>query len=293
MNKSTVYFTKDISSESLLKIYDSLGKELKGKTCVKLSTGEAGGHNFLNPQMIEPLVTKLNGTIVECCTAYAGKRIDPKDHWQVINDHGFLAIAPCDIMDENGDMPIPVNNGLHLKDNYVGESFKNYDSMLILSHFKGHAIGGFGGALKNMSIGIASTRGKTHIHTAGVTQDFHIIWQNTAEQDIFLECMADACKSVIDYMGADNILYISVANRLSVDCDCDSNPAEPEMGDLGIFASTDPVALDKACYDAVKNSPDPGKAALIERMDSRHGIHTAEAAEKLGIGNQHYEIIEI
>lgn len=293
MSKSKVYFSKEISTDSLLRIFDALGVELKGKTCVKLSTGEAGGHNFLKPSLIEPLVTKLSGTIVECCTAYAGKRIDPKDHWQVIKDHGFLDIAPCDIMDENGDFAIPVINGINLKENYIGENFKKYDSMLILSHFKGHAMGGFGGALKNMSIGIASTRGKTHIHTAGVTQDSNIIWQNTAEQDVFLECMADACKSVIDYMGSDNILYVSVANRLSIDCDCDSHPAEPEMGDLGIFASTDPVALDKACYDAVKNSPDEGKAALIERMDSRHGIHTVEAAEKLGLGNQHYEIIEI
>lgn len=293
MSKSKVYFTEEISGDALIKIFDVLGINLKGKTCVKLSTGEAGGHNFLNPTMLEPLVTKLNGTIVECCTAYAGKRIDPKDHWQVIKDHGFMDIAPCDIMDETGDISIPVGNGFHLKENFIGENFKNYDSMLILSHFKGHAMGGFGGALKNLSIGIASTRGKTHIHTAGVTQDYHVIWQNTAEQDVFLECMADACKSVIDYMGKENILYISVANRLSVDCDCDSHPAEPEMGDIGIFASTDPVALDRACYDAVKNSPDKGKSALIERMDSRHGIHTVEAAEKLGLGLQEYEIFKI
>lgn len=293
MAESKVYFTKEISKESLLRIYEAIGVEVKGKTCVKLSTGEAGGHNFLDPVMIEPLVSLLNGTIVECCTAYAGKRIDPKDHWQVIRDHGFMDIAPCDIMDEKGDFPIPVNNGFHLKENYIGESFKKYDSMLVLSHFKGHAMGGFGGALKNMSIGIASTKGKTHIHTAGVTQDYHIIWQNKAEQDVFLECMADACKSVVDYMGCENIVYINVANRLSVDCDCDSNPAEPEMGDIGVFASTDPVALDRACYDAVKNSPDEGKAAMIERMDSRHGIHTVEAAEKLGLGSQRYVIIEI
>lgn len=293
MNKSKVYFTKEISAESLVLIFNKLGVELNGKTCVKISTGEAGGHNFLDPLMIKPLVNLLNGTIVECCTAYAGKRIDPKDHWQVIKDHGFMDIAPCDIMDEKGDFSIPVTNGINLKENFIGENFKNYNSMLVLSHFKGHAMGGFGGALKNMSIGIASTKGKTHIHTAGVTQDYHIIWQNKAEQDVFLECMADACKSVVDYMGADNIVYINVANKLSVDCDCDSNPAEPEMGDIGIFASIDPVALDKACYDAVKNSPDEGKAALIERMDSRHGIHTVEAAEQLCLGSQDYEIIEI
>lgn len=293
MNKSKVYFTKEISAESLVRIFDALDTELKGKTCVKLSTGEAGGHNFLDPKLIAPLVNKLSGTIVECCTAYAGKRIDPKDHWQVIKDHGFTEIAPCDIMDENGDFAIPVNNGFHLKENYIGENFKNYDSMLVLSHFKGHAMGGFGGALKNVSIGIASTKGKTNIHTAGVTHDYHVIWQNTAPQDVFLECMADAFKSVIDYMCKENVLYINVANRLSVDCDCDSHPAEPEMGDIGIFASLDPVAIDKACYDAVKNSPDEGKAALIERMDSRHGIHTVEAAERHGLGTQAYELVEI
>lgn len=293
MSKSKVYFTEEITKESLVKIYEALGKDLKGKVCVKLSTGEAGGHNYLQPSLIEPLVTKLQGTIVECCTAYAGKRIDPKDHWQVVKDHGFADIAPCSIMDEDGDFTLPVEGGLHLKENFVGADFANYDSMLVLSHFKGHAMGGFGGALKNMSIGIASTRGKTHIHTAGVTDDYHVIWQNTAEQDIFLECMADACKSVIDYMGSENIAYINVANRLSVDCDCDSHPAEPEMGDLGIFASLDPVAVDKACYDAVKNSPDEGKAALIERMDSRHGIHTVDSAEKLMLGTTEYELIRL
>lgn len=293
MIKSKVYFTEEISGVSMIKIYDALGKTLSGKTCVKLSTGESGGHNYLNPTLIKPLVDKLSGTVVECCTAYAGKRIDPKEHWQVIKEHGFFDIAPCEIMDEYGDFSIPVNNGLHLKVNYIGKGFKKYDSMLILSHFKGHAMGGFGGALKNMSIGIASTKGKTHIHTAGVTDDYRVIWQNTAEQDVFLECMADACKSVIDYMGRDNIVYISVANRLSVDCDCDSNPAEPEMGDIGVFASLDPVALDRACYDAVKNSSDSGKTALIERMDSRHAIHTVKAAEQLGLGVQDYDLIKI
>ncbi len=293
MSKSKVYFTEEITKESLVKIYEALGKELKGKVCVKLSTGEAGGHNYLQPSLIEPLVTKLQGTIVECCTAYAGKRIDPKDHWQVVKDHGFADIAPCSIMDEDGDFPLPVEGGFHLKENFVGADFANYDSMLVLSHFKGHAMGGFGGALKNMSIGIASTRGKTHIHTAGFTDDYHVIWQNTAPQDDFLESMADACKAVVDYMGSENIAYINVANRLSVDCDCDSHPAEPEMGDLGIFASLDPVAVDKACYDAVKNSPDEGKASLIERMDSRHGIHTVDSAEKLMLGTTEYELIRL
>ena len=290
---SKVFFTKEITPESLVRIYEAMGKDLRGKVAVKISTGEPGGHNFLQPELIAPLVNKLEGTIVECCTAYAGKRLDPKEHWKAIEDHGFKAIAPCDILDEFEDMEIPVENGFHLKTNIVGKNIENYDSILILSHFKGHMMGGFGGALKNMSIGIASTKGKTNIHTASFTTDYRILFDNLPEQDVFLESMADACKGVIDYKGEDNILYINVANKLSIDCDCDSNPHDPEMGDLGIYASTDPVALDRACYDAVKNSPDPGKASLIERMDSRHAIHIAEAAEKLGIGSQEYEIVEI
>ena len=293
MEKSKVYFTKEITPESLIKIYEALGRELKGKVAVKISTGEPGGHNFLNPNLIKDLVHKLNGTIVECNTAYAGRRNTTEEHWKAIKEHGFLDIANVDIMDEEGDMPIPVENGFHLKEDIVGKHLANYDSMLILSHFKGHAMGGFGGALKNMSIGVASSHGKTNIHTASATTNPSELWDKLPEQDAFLESMADACKGVMDYMGRDNILYISVANRLSVDCDCDSNPHEPEMADLGIFASTDPVALDQACYDAVVNSEDPGKAALIERMNSRHGIHTVEAANKLGLGNREYEIVNI
>ena len=293
MEKSKVYFTKEITPESLIKIYEALGRELKGKVAVKISTGEPGGHNFLNPNLIKDLVHKLNGTIVECNTAYAGRRNTTEEHWKAIKEHGFLDIANVDIMDEEGDMPIPVENGFHLKEDIVGKHLANYDSMLILSHFKGHAMGGFGGALKNMSIGVASSHGKTNIHTASATTNPSELWDKLPEQDAFLESMADACKGVMDYMGRDNILYISVANRLSVDCDCDSNPHEPEMADLGIFASTDPVALDQACYDAVVNSNDPGKAALIERMNSRHGIHTVETANKLGLGNREYEIVNI
>ena len=293
MAKSKVYFTKEITPESLIKMYETLGQELKGKVAVKLSTGEAGGHYFLNPNLIKDLVHKVNGTIVECNTAYAGKRNTIKDHWETIKDHGFLDIAKVDIMDEEGDMPIPVENGFHLKENYVGEHLKNYDSMLVLSHFKGHAMGGFGGALKNISIGIGSSNGKAWIHTAGKTKNPAELWDNLPEQDHFLESMADACEGVINYIGKENMVYINVANNLSVDCDCDSNPHAPEMADLGIFASIDPVALDQACYDAVVNAEDEGKKALIERMDSRHGIHTVEAANKLGLGNREYEIINI
>ena len=293
MEKSKVYFVKEINSENLIKIYEALGQNLKGNVGVKLSTGEAGGHYFLNPNLIKDLVHKVNGTIIECNTAYEGKRNTTKDHWETIKDHGFMKIAKVDIMDEEGDMSIPVQNGFHLKENYVGNHLKNYDSILVLSHFKGHAMGGFGGALKNISIGIGSSRGKAWIHTAGKTLDPVELWNNLPEQDDFLESMADASESVINYMGKENMVYINVANNLSVDCDCDSNPHAPEMGDIGIFASLDPVALDQACYDAVKNSPDEGKKALIERMDSRHGIHTVEAASKLGIGNREYEIINL
>lgn len=293
MKKSTVYFTKEITPDSLVKIYQALDVELKGKVGVKISTGEPGGHNYLHPELIGKLVQQLNGTIIECCTAYGGQRQDPALHWKAIEDHGFKAMAPCDIMDEFGEMEIPVENGFHLDKDIVGEHLANYDSILVLSHFKGHAMGGFGGALKNISIGIASTHGKVNIHTAGKITDPAKLWDNLPEQDHFLESMADACKAVIAYKGSSNIVYINVANRLSVDCDCDSHPAEPEMADLGIFASTDPVAVDQACYDAVVNSPDPGKKALIERMDSRHGIHTVEAAAEHSLGSRAYEIISL
>jgi uncharacterized protein len=285
---SQVYFTHEISSKGLLNIYDALGVTLPGKVAVKISTGEPGGHNFLQPELIKALVAKLDGTIVECNTAYEGKRYSSKDHWQAIRNHGFLDIAPCDIMDEFGGLSIPVKGGVHLKENYVGEHLKNYGSMLMLSHFKGHLMGGFGGALKNMSIGVASSHGKAYIHGAG---DPSALW--TADHDSFLESMADADKSVMDFMGRENIVYINVANKLSVDCDCDSNPHDPEMADIGIFASTDPVALDQACVDIVYASPDPGKAALIERMESRNGIHTVETAAALGLGSREYEIVSI
>lgn len=292
--KSKVYFTREITPESLIKIYDALGVQLKGKVAVKISTGEPGGHNFLNPNLIKGLVDKLDGTIVECCTAYGGKRDDPKEHWNAVRDHGFLAIAPCDIMDEDGDMHIPINGGKHLDGyNVVGAHLQNYDSMLMLSHFKGHVMGGFGGALKNMSIGVASQKGKARLHSVGVTDNAEECWNHTKDQDGFLECMAEACKAVVDYMKPENIVYINVANRLSIDCDCDSNPHEPEMADIGIFASLDPVAIDQCCYDHIINSDDPGKASLVERMVSRHAIHTVEWAAELRIGSREYEIINL
>ncbi len=291
MGKAKVYFTKEITPEALKKIYHAMGAELKGKVAVKISTGEPGGHNFLQPALIGGLVQELNGTIVECNTAYAGRRKSSEDHWKSIEEHGFKAIAPCDILDEEADVPLPVNGGKHLKENYVGARIDNYDSILMLSHFKGHAMGGFGGALKNMSIGLASARGKIWIHSSATSWNFDDVF--TSDHDSFLESMADADKSVMDHVGRENIVYINVANRLSVDCDCDAHPHDPEMADIGIFASVDPVAVDQACVDAVYQSPDPGKAALIERMESRNGIHTIEAAVELGLGTREYELTEI
>ncbi len=293
MEKAKVYFTKEITPESLIKIYESLGVDLKGNVAVKISTGEPGGHNFLNPNLIKDLIQKVDGTIVECSTAYGGNRQDPKKHWEAIKNHGFFDIAPCDIMDEFEEIEIPIPNGFHLDKDIVGGSIDNYDSFIILSHFKGHAMGGFGGALKNMSIGIASTSGKAYIHTAGKTKDASELWNNLPEQDDFLESMADACAGVIAYKGKENIIYINVANNLSIDCDCDSNPHEPEMKDIGVFASIDPVALDQACYDAIIHSDDPKKESLIQRIEEKHGIHTVEAACELGLGSREYEIISI
>lgn len=294
---SKVYFTREITPEGLMRIYKALGVELKGKVGVKISSGEPGGNNYLHPELIGELVNSLHGTIIECCTAYGGRRTEPGEHWKAIAEHGFTAAFPCDIMDEFGEMELPVEGGYHLKSDRVGAAFANYGSVLVLSHFKGHAMAGMGGALKNISIGIASPAGKTRIHTAGLMEMPEELFGNPPEklpeQDPFLESMADAGKAVINYKGAENMLYINVANRLSVDCDCDSHPAEPEMADIGIFASTDPVAVDQACYDAVINSPDDGKAALIERMNSRHAIHVVEAAAELGLGSREYEIVSI
>lgn len=284
---AVVYFTPEITSENLVEMYKTLGKNLQGKVAVKVHSGEPGGHNFLQPEFIEPIVKHLNGTIVECNTAYEGRRDTTEEHKLAIKEHGFDKIAKVDIMDEEGEMELPVPDGKQIKVNYVGSHLKNYDSMLVLSHFKGHQMGGFGGALKNMSIGIASSHGKAYIHGAGKPEE---MW--TCEQDKFLESMADADKSVMDYMKG-NITFINVMTRMSVDCDCNNNPAKPEIADIGILASDDPVALDQACVDLVYKSNDAGKKALIERMESRHGIHTVEAAADLGIGVRKYKLIPV
>ena len=284
---SVVYFIDSISPENLVRIYEALGREAKGKVCVKLSTGEAGNPNHLDPDLIAPLVQGMHADIVECNTAYKGKRFDSEEHRRVAAEHGFTRVAPVVIMDEFGEIALPVEGGRHLKENYVGKDWEDYDFTVILSHFKGHPMGGFGGALKNVAIGMASAQGKSWIHTAGKTKDLSQIWKVGAAQDDFLESMGDACKSVMDRAG-ENILYISVANNMSVDCDCVGSPAPVEMGDIGILASLDPVALDRACVDMVMHSSDPGKVHLVERIESRHGTHLLDYAEELGLGSQNY-----
>ena len=284
---SDVLMTEHISTEGLMKIYKALGKKADGKTAVKISSGEPGGHNFLSPDLIEDLVKEVKGTIVECNTAYEGKRFDTDSHLKVMKDHGFSKIAPVEIMDAEGELSLPVTGGKHLKENFVGKGIEKYNFIINLAHFKGHAMGGFGGVLKNMSIGIASSMGKSLIHTAGKERTGFGI--NTPQND-FLESMAEAAKSVADYM-QDRIIYINVMNNLSVDCDCDSNPAEPDMKDIGILASLDPVALDQACVDLVYSAPD-GKS-LIERMESRNAIRTVEHAEEIGVGTRNYNLYSI
>lgn len=289
-SKPKVYMYKEISSENLLKIYDMLGRKAEGRVAVKLSTGEPGNNNYLNPDLIKDLVHKVNGTIIECNTAYGGGRADTESHLKAAADHGFTAIANVDIMDADGEVSLLVAGGKHLKEDFVGKNYPDYDFTVVLSHFKGHPMGGFGGAIKNISIGIASSAGKAWIHSAGKTKSQTEVWKNLPPQDDFLESMTEAAKAIIDHCG-DKILYISVANNLSVDCDCVAKPEDPKMGDIGILASLDPVALDKACVDMVRASEDHGKIHLIERIDSRNGMHTLDYAEQLGMGSQNYELV--
>ena len=287
-----VYFVRDITPENMVRLYEALERPATGKVAVKLSTGEPGGHNFLKPELIKDLVQKVDDTIVECNTAYGGGRAKTEDHLKAAADHGVTAIAPVDIMDAEGETALPVEGGRHLAEDYVGKNFLNYDFTIVLSHFKGHAMGGFGGAIKNISIGIASSAGKAWIHSAGKTEDTEKLWSSLPAQDDFLESMAEAAKAIAAHCG-ERILYISVMNNLSVDCDCDAHPEPPRMGDIGILASTDPVALDKACVDLVYASDDPGKVHLIERIESRHGTHTLDHAAAIGLGNPDYELIDI
>lgn len=293
MEKSKVYFIKEITPENIIKAYEALGIKLPGKVAVKMHSGEKGNKNYLRPDFVKDVINYVKGTVVECNTAYEGARNSTQKHKELIKEHEWDKYFSFDLLDEEGpDMELDIPNGLVLKKNYVGKDLKEYDSLLVLSHFKGHAMGGYGGALKQLSIGCASSAGKTLIHTAGATDDQRELFNNLPEQDRFLEAMADAASSVVNYFKG-NAAYINVMKNISVDCDCDCNAKAPCMKDIGILASTDPIAVDQACLDLVYNSDDSGRDELIERIESRHGVHTIEAASKLGFGSRDYELINI
>ena len=285
--KSKVYFTKEINQESILKMYQVLGKELTGNIAIKIHSGESGNQNYIKPEMYQDIVKYLNATIVECNTAYEGERNNTEKHKRLLDKHNWTKYYNVDILDESEELELDIKEGKVIKKNYVGKHMENYDSMLVISHFKGHPMGGYGGALKNISIGLASSRGKAYIHGAGVEED---IW--TADHNKFLESMADAALSIKNYY-KDNILFINIMKNMSVDCDCCANAEDPCIKDIGILSSTDPVALDQACLDLVYNSNDPGKNHLIERIESRNGIHTIESSTALNIGSRDYELINI
>lgn len=287
MEKKKVYFIKDISPANAIRAFDALGVELTGNVAVKLHSGEPGNQNFLRPEFMKDIVDYVGGTIVECNTAYDGNRNTTEAHRKTMQLHGWVDIADVDIMDAEGEIEIPVVGGRHLEKNYVGKTLPEYDSMLVLSHFKGHPMGGFGGALKNISIGLASTYGKKYIHGVKDVVDY---WNS--DHDSFLECMADAAKSIVDHFEG-RMAFVNIMCNMSVDCDCCAVAADPKIGDIGILASLDPVALDQACIDLVYASPDEGKADLIERIESRNGIHTIEAAAAIGVGSREYELINI
>lgn len=293
MSKSIVYFINKVDKENIVKIYDKLGVKLNGKVAVKLHSGEKGNQNYLRPQFFEPIVRKVGGTVVECNTAYGGARNETKKHLELMKEHEWSKYFNVDIMDASKpDLEVEIPNGKVLKKNYLGKNIANYDSMLVLSHFKGHPMGGFGGALKQLSIGCASSAGKCYIHSAGVTLSQNDVWSKCAKQDTFLEAMADAASSVVDLFKG-NIVYINVMANMSVDCDCCAVAEDPCIPDMGILASTDPVAIDQACIDIVTNSTARGKEHFLERVNSRHGIHTLEAALEIGLGNRDYELIKI
>ena len=282
-----VYMFKEISSENLVKIYEALGREAAGKVAVKLSTGEPGNNNYLSPALIGDLVRRVGGTIVECNTAYGGGRSDTESHLKAAEDHGFTAIAEVDIMDADGEVALPVKGGRHLKEDFVGSHYSDYDFTVVLSHFKGHPMGGFGGALKQLSIGCASSYGKAYIHGAGEPEK---IW--TGDHDSFLESMADAAEAVVRHFNG-NMVFINVMKNMSVDCDCCAVAEDPCMADIGILASLDPIAVDRACLDLVYASDDPGRDHLLERIESRNGAHTVDAAAELGFGSKDYELVKL
>lgn len=293
MEKAKVYFTREISPENVVRMYEMLGVKLPGKVAVKVHSGEEGNQNYLHPEFMCPMVEEVDGTIVECNTAYDGARDTTEKHEKLMAAHGWTDYFDVDIMDADGpDLVFPIENGRVLSENLVGGHLANYSSMLVLSHFKGHPMGGYGGALKQLPIGCASNEGKVNIHTGGATRKQGEFWDKHAEQDDFLEAMAEAAETVVNHFGS-NLAYINIACNLSVDCDCCAVAEDPCMADIGIFASLDPVAIDQACIDAVKNSDDPGRDHLLERIDSKHGTKTIDDAARLGYGTKEYELIEV
>lgn len=291
--KAKVYFSKQITPEKVVELYKAVGLELPGKVAVKVHSGEPGNQNFLTPEFWQPMVETVHGTIVECNTAYPGERNTTDAHRRTMIKHGWSKLFNVDILDAEGpDLELPIPNGKRIQKNLVGKDIKNYDSMLVLSHFKGHPMGGYGGALKQLSIGCASSAGKAYIHSGGKVTDQNILWENTAEQDTFLEAMADAASTVAKHF-AGKIAYVAVMKNLSVDCDCCAVAEDPCMNDVGILSSLDPVALDRACIDLVRNSNDPGREHFMERVNSRHGTHTIDVAEALGLGTQEYELVRV
>lgn len=293
MEKSKVYFTKDITPNSLIKMYEALGVKLNGNVAIKLHSGEHGNQNYLRAEFVKPLIDYVGGTVVETNTAYEGMRNSTEKHKELLKEHKWSDYFKVDILDGTGDdLVLSIPNGVKIKKNYVGRDTSAYDSMLVLSHFKGHPMGGFGGALKQLSIGMASSRGKTYIHTAGKTSDPSIIWKNTAPQLDFLQSMADSASSVVKFFDG-NIAFINVMKNMSVDCDCCAVAEDPKINDIGVLASLDPVAIDRACVDLVKASTDKGKEHLLERISSRQGEKTIDYAYALGVGNVEYELIEI
>ncbi len=293
MEKAKVYFTKEITPETVVRMYNMLGVELKGKVAVKVHSGEKGNQNYLRPEFMRPMVEAVNGTIVECNTAYEGERNSTEKHKKLISAHGWSKYFDVDLLDEEGpDLVLPISKGTVLKENYVGKNIANYDSMLVLSHFKGHPAGGYGGALKQLSIGCASSEGKSLIHSGGFTNDQTIVWDHMAEQDVFCESMADAAGSIMEYFKG-NIAFVNMMCNLSVDCDCCAVAEDPCMKDIGILSSLDPVALDRACMDLIYKSDDPGRDHFLQRVKSLHGTHTIDAAAKLGYGTTEYDLISV
>ncbi len=293
MEKAKVYFTRNITPENVVRMFGLLGKELPGKVAVKVHSGEKGNQNFLRPEFMKPMIDAVKGTVVECNTAYDGARNTTEKHHKLMEYHGWSHYFDVDILDAEGpDAELPIPNGKQIKKNYVGKDMMKYDSMLVLSHFKGHPMGGYGGALKQLSIGCSSSAGKTYIHTAGVADDQYQLWDHVAPQDAFLEAMADAASSVVKHFNG-NMAFVNIMCNMSVDCDCCAIAEDPCMKDIGILASLDPIALDQACIDLIQNSDDPGRDHMLERINTRHGTHTIDAAAELGFGTKEYALVNV